>query len=286
VAEAYRPVSLGEALEILKDGNIIPLAGGTDLMVHRRVWSGVTPNFSCPVIFIGYLDELRGVEVERDAIAIGASSTLSSLLECEDLPELLHDAIADIAGPSIRNRATIGGNICNASPAADSLPALYALEAEVVLEHAGGTRSLPIDEFIKGPGETCLVRGEILTSIRVPKKKFELSLFRKLGTRRAYSCAKLSLGGAASTEGERVSDVRLALGSVAPTIVRSKEAEASLLGKTGKEISDGITDILGYYDALVSPIDDQRSTSAYRRKVSLRLIRYFLEDVLLPQLGG
>jgi CO/xanthine dehydrogenase FAD-binding subunit len=278
-------VSLNEALEILKHEEAVALAGGTDLMVHSRTWSGMVPKFESPVMFIGHLDELRGVESDRDSYIIGASSTLSSLLEYGELPDLLHRAVSAIAGPSIRNRATIGGNICNASPAADSLPALYVLDAEVVLSRAGGTRSLPIEEFINGPGTTCLKRDEILSRIRIPKKRFDVALFRKLGTRRAYSCAKVSLAGAASFEGERVNDVRLALGSVAPIIVRSRDAEAMLRGRTAPEIAGLLPGFLSSYDSLLCPIDDQRSTGVYRRKVSLRLVRHFI-DHILPPLGA
>jgi CO/xanthine dehydrogenase FAD-binding subunit len=235
-------------------------------------------------VFIGHLDELREVAVEEDAVSVGASCTLSSILEDERVPPLLRTAIRSIAGPSIRNRATIGGNICNASPAADSLPALSVLGAEVVLRCREGTRTLPIDAFIVGPGETCLRRGELLTAVRVPVNGQDISFFRKVGTRAAYSCAKLSLAGVAQIGEGKVRAVRLALGSVAPTVVRSAEAEELMRDKTPGEIRGELYQILKAYNDVIDPIDDQRSTSAYRLKASFRLILYFIGRVLLPHI--
>ena len=151
MVKAYRPLSLEEALLIASRQIVTPLAGGTDLMVHHRTWSGLPPRFENPVLLIGHLEELKGLRKGKAMLRIGASSTLSMLMESGDVPPLLRACIRQIAGPSIRNRATIGGNVCNASPAADSMPALYVLNARALLAGKGGTRTVSIQELVEGP---------------------------------------------------------------------------------------------------------------------------------------
>jgi CO/xanthine dehydrogenase FAD-binding subunit len=284
--EAYRPVSLDQALDMLDKERAVPLAGGTDLMVRNRSWSGLAPRFERPVVFTGHLEELQEIRREGNFLSIGASATLSSILDDGNVPPLLRRAVASIAGPGIRNRATIGGNICNASPAADSLPALYVLNAEVVLSSLLGTRELPIGEFIRGPGETALEPGELLTAVRIPADRPPINFFKKVGTRAAYSCAKLSIAGTAAAAGGKAHDVRLALGAVAPAVVRFAEVENLMEGKKAAEIRALLSRILGLYNAVLDPIDDQRSTAAYRRKAAFRLILYFIEAVLIPGIDG
>ena len=285
MGEAYRPLSLDEALEIAEEKSALPLAGGTDLMVQRRSWSGLPPHIDRPVVFIGHLHELQEVTVEQDALVIGAGCTLSSILEDERMPSLLREAVHSIGGPSIRSRATIGGNICNASPAADSLPALYVLGAEVVLTgRKMGTTTMPIEAFIEGPGKTCLKKGELLTAIKIPAGKHNITFFKKVGTRASSALAKLSLAAVARTENGAVKDIRLALGAVAPTVVSSTEAEELMRDKTPGEIRGELYRILKAYNTVLDPIDDQRSTSVYRLKASFRLILSFIGTVLLPDM--
>ncbi len=284
MGEAYRPLSLDEALEIAEEQNALPLAGGTDLMVQSRNWSGLPPHIERPVVFIGHLHELQEVTVEQEALVIGAGCTLSSILEDERMPALLREAVHSIGSSSIRSRATIGGNICNASPAADSLPALYVLGAEVELTGKKGTRTMPIEAFIEGPGKTCLKKGELLIAIKIPVGEHNITFFKKVGTRASNALAKLSLAAVARTENAVVKDVRLALGAVAPTVVRSTEAEELMRDKTPGEIRGELYRILEAYNRVLDPIDDQRSTSVYRLKASFRLILSFIGTVLLPDM--
>jgi CO/xanthine dehydrogenase FAD-binding subunit len=285
MVKAYRPLSLEEALHIASGQIVTPLAGGTDLMVHHRSWSGLPPRFENPVLFIGHLEELRGLRREKDLLRIGASITLSTLMESGDVPPLLRASLQQIAGPSIRNRATIGGNVCNASPAADSMPALYVLNAQALLAGKGGTRTVPIEELVAGPGRTCLTGEELLTHLLLPDEPFDLFYFRKVGMRAAYSCAKLSIAAVARTKGGRVQEFRLALGAVAPTVIRSVEAENLAQGKSAQEMEALIPGIVDRYESLLNPIDDQRSTASYRRVSALRLVEFFLRRVLVPNLG-
>ena len=282
MGKAYRPLSLDEALEITEKQNALPLAGGTDLMVQHRNWSGLPPCIERPVMFIGHLSELQGVRVEGNVLVIGSGFTLSAILENELLPSLLKEAVRSIGGPAIRSRATLGGNICNASPAADTLPPLYVLGADVVLQHQKGARIVPIESFIQGPGKTCLKRGELLTAVRIPVGEPGITFFRKVGTRASNALSKLSLAAAASTEKGMVKDVRLAIGAVAPTVVRSTNAEGLMRGKTPSQIRGELYRILEAYNRVIDPIDDQRSSSLYRLKASFRLILSFIGTVLLP----
>jgi CO/xanthine dehydrogenase FAD-binding subunit len=262
-----------------------PLAGGTDLMVHHRNWSGLPPRFDKPLVFIGHLDEIKGIEDGGDDMTIGSACTLTSILQNRNVTRILRTAVALIASPSIRNRATIGGNICNGSPAGDTLPTLYALDATLVLQRGGVTRKLPIADFISGPGKTVLHDGELLTAIIVPKKDFDATFYRKIGTRAAYSCSKLSLAGLVQHHRACVEDLRIALGAVAPTVLRSRAIEERMVGKTAGEIEAMIPEITELYTAILKPIDDQRSTACYRSGVSIRLLRHFLHTTVLSKRG-
>ena len=282
MGKAYRPLSLDEALKIAEEQNVLPLAGGTDLMVQHRNWTGLPPRIKVPVMFIGHLSELQGIAVDGSATVISSGTSLAAILQNDHVPSLLKEAVRSIGGPAIRSRATLGGNICNASPAADTLPPLYVLGADVVLQHQRGERTLPIESFIQGPGKTGLKSGELLTEVRIPAGEPGVTFFRKVGTRASNALSKLSIAAAAETERGVVKNVRLALGAVAPTVVRSADAENLMQGKTAVEIRGGLYRILEAYNRVLDPIDDQRSSSLYRLKASFRLILSFIGTVLLP----
>lgn len=288
MVRAYRPPDFESALDIMREIHAIPFAGGTDLMVSHRNLSGLPPRFERPVLFIGHLEEIKKVEVTRDDIVIGACCTLSSLHHNESVPHALKTVIEHIASPSIRNRATIGGNICNASPAGDTLPILYALNAAIVLESKGKKRIIPIEDFVTGPGQITLMEDELVSGIRIPRNedKFDIFFYRKIGTRAGYSCAKLSFTGLARTERGRVKDIRISFGAVAATVIRSREIEENMKDKTGDKIERMLPEITSSYEAMVTPIDDQRSTSYYRKNISFKLLQYFLQKVLVQRIGN
>ena len=275
--KALRPETLKEAVEIMAGTEAVPLAGGTDLMVRHKRQGGLIPQFEKPVLFIGHLEELGLVVSEKGGTSIGPSCTYSALLNDSRVPEVLRTCIRNIAAPAIRNRGTLGGNICNASPAGDTIPVLSALGASVVLSKRDGRRIIPIDEFITGPGTTVREADELLTGIIVPQTKFDFSFYRKIGTRRYNSLSKVSIVGLMKVEEEKVSDVRVAFGAVAPTVVRSRAVEEDIIGTPITDIKNLIPDICKRYASLLTPIDDQRSTSRYRKAVSLRLLRLFFE---------
>ncbi len=281
---AYRPHDLHEALRIRAETGAIPLAGGTDLMVAGRRRAGISPRFNKPVIFIGGLGELRFIRRDQDTLRIGSTATFSDLLADAAVPGIFKTVFSEIASPAVRNRATIGGNICNASPAGDTLPLLYALDASLVIEKMDGERLLPVDKFIRGPGETVLQKEELLTEIQLPFADLNLFYYRKIGTRRGYSCSKVSFFGGARIADGRLEDVRIALGSVAPIVVRSKEAEMRIKNNNNLELESLVPDAVVSYEKIIDPIDDQRSTACYRKNVTLRLTRYFLYERVLPEM--
>ena len=276
--KALRPETLRKALELMTGTAAIPLAGGTDLMVRYKRQGGLVPRFEKPVLFIGHLKDLALIVEGKGCVSIGPCSTYSMLLKESRVPEVLRTCMGNIAAPAIRNRGTIGGNICNASPAGDTIPVLSALGASVVLSRGKGRRIMLVDEFITGPGTTVREEDELLTGVIVPGERFDFSFYRKVGTRRYDSLSKVSFVGLMKREGERVADVRLAFGAVAPTVVRSKETEDMIIGTSLKDIKPIIPDICSRYEKLITPIDDQRSTKKYRKAVSLRLLGHFLEQ--------
>ncbi len=276
VTDAYRPGSLEEAYRVRARTGAVPLAGGTDLMVRHRRPAGLVPDPGCPVLLIGHLESLARVEEGPDAVRIGACATYTSLLKHESVPEILKRCIGLLASPPIRNRGTLGGNICNSSPAGDTLPVLYALDCSLVLASTRGERVLPIDRFITGPGKNTLADDEIVKEIVVPKNSFSSQYYRKVGTRRANALSKISFAGLFSKEYGRVRDIRIAIGAVAPTIVRSREIEGSLKGMPIAMLKKTAGAVAARYKPLIRPISDQRSTERYREGVSLRLLEQYL----------
>lgn len=282
VVTAYRPGNLAEALQVRVEQRAIPLAGGTDLMVKHRRHSGLAPVFERPILFLGHLEEIRYVRLHEasalPALEIGAAATLTDLLNAPETPSVLKQAIVEMASPALRNVATLVGNVCNASPAGDTLPALYCLDAQVVLASSKGERRLGIAEFILGPGKTALRDDELVRAVTLPIVPFDVADYRKVGTRKANALSKLSFLGLARREGDTVRDIRLAFGAVAPTVVRSRELESRCIGLSRDELAQQRADLLDAYARLIVPIDDQRSTANYREAVALRLLEHFLTN--------
>ncbi|MBU4445106.1 FAD binding domain-containing protein [bacterium] len=276
MVDGFRPADLQEALEFRAQHPSIPIAGGTDLMVQKARGFGLKPDFNKPLLFIGHLRKLRQISVRDGNIHIGAGVLLSELLKNGIIPESLKMAVRQMASPPSRNLATIGGNICNASPAGDTLPHLYAVDAKLILKSVSSERIVHIGEFITDPKQNTLGHDELLTKIIIPNKLFNVNYYRKVGQRKGMSLTKAAFLGMADIERDIVTDIRIAFGSVAPKIVRSQEIEKTYIGKPTFEMNTAIPEILAKYAPLIRPIDDARSTAAYREKVSLRLLEDFL----------
>ncbi len=261
------PRTVEEAIELLsKYGEEAKvLAGGTDLLVRMK--QGVLrPKY---LISINRIKELSYIEDRGDHVAIGAATKLRALERSDLIKELfpaLHEAVESMAGVQIRNMGTIGGNLCNASPAADTAPPLLVFEAEVVIAGPNGRRVVPITQFFTGPGKTVMARNELLIEVRVPKPvKPTGSAFIKIA-RVAMDLAKVNIAVALRMNGNVVEDVKVALGSVAPTPMRAYRTEEFLKGKELTE--DVMWEAAKIVRTEVKPITDIRSTAEYRREVS------------------
>lgn len=283
IEQYLAPTDLEPALAALRAGGVTLLAGGTDLMPQSA--SGKRP-LQPTLLNIRRIGALHGISQAGDAIRIGALVTVSELLRTplvrERLP-LLAEACDHFASEQIRNAATIGGNIVNASPAGDTLVPLLALDAEVELASldAAGTvakRRLPLADFFVGPGRTRLAPAELLAAVRVAlPPPGQRTRFYKFGTRPALDISAISIALAAVVTAGVASRVRVAFGAVAPTPVRARRTEAALEGRA----LDAATIEAAAQAAFdeVQPIDDVRASAWYRRELIRNLTRRMLEDV-------
>ncbi|MBV7509427.1 FAD binding domain-containing protein [Bacillus sp. sid0103] len=275
---AYRFDHLDETLSQLNNEDCAIMAGGTDVMVLHKSRRGVPPKIPKSIIFIDHLSELKQVYQNQKDLHIGACCTYSELLEDRLIPLPLKDAIKTIAAPAIRNRGTLGGNICNASPAGDTLPLLYVYNAKLLLRSVNGDRIVAISDFIQGPRRVQRFHNEILAEIILPSVLEEGAhvVFEKVGNRNADAIAKVGFAGYIRINDARIDDVRFAFGAVGPTMVRSIDIEKKLLGHTIPLADADISLVVAAFDKIIKPIDDQRSTALYRKTVALNLLRYFL----------
>jgi xanthine dehydrogenase FAD-binding subunit len=272
--------SLAEALSFRAETGAVPLAGGTDLMVRYRSGTAAAPDFPWPVVIISSLPELKGIFQSGEGVCIKAGTNLAAVESSGLVHPLLREAVHLIASPALRNLATLAGNICNASPAADAVCVLCLLDAEVELTSLSGSRRIPVTDFITGPGSTLLRADELLTSIWIPPLPPGIPFYRKVGTRRANALSKLSCAGYVRVEGGSISDFRYAIGAVAPTVVRSGDLESHLCGTDAAGFTAIRSGVREAYAALIRPIDDQRSTALYRRETALRLLEEFFSLTL------
>jgi CO/xanthine dehydrogenase FAD-binding subunit len=270
------PASLNDALELLarEPGQWRPFAGGTDLMVLLE--AGKLP--SARYLSLWGLGELRGIEMTEDEIVIGALTTYTDVLRSKELQSecpLLCAAAAETGGPATQNRGTIGGNIANASPAADTPPALLVYDADVDLISVRGVRRVAYDRFHLGYKQMDLAPDELIRAVRVARGRGGWRhAWRKVGTRRAQAISKICFASALEAAGDVVRDVRIAFGSVAPTVVRAAHAEAALRGRPLNAETIGASCAALSRD--IAPIDDLRSTADYRMRVARNVLQEFL----------
>ena len=260
------PRDLTETLALLvaEPGVWRPLAGGTDLMVLFE--AGKLEHLR--LVNIWGLRELRGITVEESAVTLGALTTYTDVLRHPivrgEFP-LLSSAAAETGGIATQNRGTLGGNIVNASPAADSPPALLAYDADVELISARGARWLPYREFHTGYKQMRMLPDELLSRIRLSRgtSRFQAH-YRKVGTRKAQAISKICFAGLRVPS---TGEVRIAYGSVAPVPLRCFQTEAAI--REGRDPFQALA-------AELAPIDDMRSTAGYRLRVAQNLLREFL----------
>jgi xanthine dehydrogenase small subunit len=260
--QLLEPRSLNEALRMLRDeGPLVPMAGCTDLYVALNFGTLRQTRF----LDLWRLSELRGIARRGRRLRIGALTTYTELIESaivnRELPMLVA-AAREVGGVQIQNRGTLGGNVANASPAGDTLPVLAAADAVVELRSASGVRHVPFTSFNTGYRQTVAQADELIVAFEVPAAKGR-QWFRKVGTRAAQAISKVVMAGIDGAA------PRLAIGSVAPTVVRLSKTEAALAG--GESLAAAQQVML----TEIAPIDDDRSTAEYRRRVATNLLAEF-----------
>lgn len=277
--EMRTAASLEEALGLLasEPGAWTPFAGGTDLMVLLEAGRLPQRRF----LDLWRLDELRGITSTGDEVAIGSLCTYTDLLAAPAVTSefpLVADAARTTGAAAIQNRGTVGGNIANGSPAADLPPALLVYDASLELISTGGRRRVPYHAFHTGYKKMDLAPDELIGRVVLPRPgvhiRFSKQAYRKVGTRRAQAISKLCFAAGARLDDGRVREIRIAFGSVAPTVVRARHAEEALRGRPLDAAA-----IAGARAALgrdIAPIDDLRSTADYRLRVAGNLLEEFL----------
>jgi CO/xanthine dehydrogenase FAD-binding subunit len=267
----FEPRSLRDALRMLDaEGPLVPMAGCTDLYVALNFGTLDGTKF----LNLWELAELRRIAVRGDVLSIGALCTYTAIIESRAVRArvpMLAAASRQIGGVQIQNRGTIGGNIANASPAGDTLPVLAAVDAIVVVKSSAGERRIPLTEFYAGYRKTVLAANELIVSVEIPRIQGR-QWFRKVGTRAAQSISKVVMAAVSGTRGKGQAAPRIALGSVAPTVIRLPLTEAALA--SGASITDAQRVLLDE----IAPIDDVRSTAEYRRRVAANLLAGFWSE--------
>lgn len=275
----YIPGTLEEALKILSEHDCYIMAGGTDLMVAKHRSSGLLPNLDKDVIYVMGLQELNFIKKVGGNIFIGATTNYTDILKSHLIPTLLKEIVLEIASPSLRNMATLVGNIGNASPAGDALVGLYIYDALIELTSVRGKRLTPISEFIYGVRRIHREKDELITAVIFPEDKFTATKWKKVGSRKAETISKITFAGAYTLEKDIVKDLRLAFGSVNITVVRRPELETKYIGLTVNQLHNKVDEILEEYGKFIVPISDQRSTKDYRFKVAINIARDFITHI-------
>jgi CO/xanthine dehydrogenase FAD-binding subunit len=266
--QLLEPRSVADALRMLRDERpLVPVAGCTDLYVSLNFGTLKDTRF----VNLWWLASLRRIDARGAGLWIGALATYTDIIRSplvrKRLP-MLAAAARDIGGVQIQNRGTIGGNVANASPAGDTLPVLAAADATVVLASAAGTRRIPFMSFYTGYRRSVMRPDELILGFDIPPVRGR-QWFRKVGTRAAQAISKVVMAAVAPMDGGRP---RIAVGSVAPTVVRVPQTEAALA--EGASIAEARRTLLRE----IAPIDDVRSTAEYRRRVTANLLLRFWND--------
>jgi CO/xanthine dehydrogenase FAD-binding subunit len=274
--ELTTPSSLADALALLdrEPGVWKPFAGGTDLMVLLE--AGKLPHRN--YVNIWGLKELRGIEATDSHVTLGALTTYTDVQSHPILQNefpMLCQAASETGGLAIQNRGTLGGNIVNASPAADSPPALLAYDAEIELVSTSGSRWRPYRGFHTDYKQMLIAPNELLSRIRLPRNTRDAThYYRKVGTRKAQAISKVCLAALGKLEDNQISDIKISFGSVAPIVLRCVQTEDALRGE--KLTTDAIKLASAMLEKEISPIDDIRSTADYRLQVAKNLLTDFL----------
>lgn len=267
MVNGYVAASLQEALELRAAHNVVPYAGGTDLMVENR--PGVA------YLFLNKVPELKRITVDDESIRIGAAVTFTEAIASPDVPQLMKEAVSRIAAPAIRNAGTFGGNLGNGSAKADSVLIEFVADAKLRLVSLRGERTVDVDKFYLGRKKLDLGNDELIAEILLPKQGLEQYYYEKVGGRSALAISRVSFAGVFAAEDGKITNVAAAFGAVADTVLRFKDIEAMLLGKTLDEAKALKADYLRAY-AVRMVLTRGRVSAEYRKNVCMNLLGDFL----------
>jgi carbon-monoxide dehydrogenase medium subunit len=273
----HKPESAQAASKLLiENPNAIIVAGGTDLVVKFR--NGMLPLVTD---FIDITDlPFNKIEKKDDHLIIGSGCTMSEVINNPEVKKhfpTLVKAASTVGALQIRNAATIGGNSGNASPAGDTIPALFSIEAKVIATDGQKQREIAIEEFFTGPGKTSLERGEMIEAFKIPLRETQ-GAFIKLGERQAHAISKINMA-LTTWKSQEGTEFRVAMGSVAPTVIRCPELEKHLKASGLPLSEEGLAKAIELASESAKPIDDVRSTREYRKKMAGILIKKAVEAI-------
>lgn len=264
------PSTLKDALDIRAAGTVTPYAGGTDLMLK--------PLDNAEFLFLDRISEMKKIIEDAETIRIGAACTFTEILESSMTPAFLKEAVRSVGAPAIRNLGTAGGNICNASPKADSALVFYVTDSMLRLVSSRGERLVPITEFYQGRNKTALQPDELLVEIIMPKRGAEHFYFKKVGARRTLTISRISFAALLDLEnGGVISAFKTAFGAIGDVFFRRQDIDAMMIGKTVEEARAVREDYLKAYASAINPAKG-RVSAAYRKAVCMNLLRDFLES--------
>ena len=275
----FRPTALEELLDFKakEGGKARILDGGSNVLVYIK--EGTIP--SGTLVDVKFLEAIKGIDVRNGVVEIGAGELIADIMESpvieKEIP-FLRDVLQKFANPLVRNMATLAGNIADSSPIGDTIPPLLVLEAKVVLASAKGQRVIPLEEFFTGPGKNVLEPEEVILKVQFPVPIEGNGGHIKLGLRKGTSCSVVSVAVWIAVEKNRVEDIRIALGGVAPTPIRARKTESSF--KAQSLDWDRISVLSVTVTEEISPITDVRGSAEYRRQVSVSLLAKAIRQAL------
>ncbi len=268
MVNGYTPASLKEALEIRAAHDVIPYAGGTDLMIEEHRTGAY--------LFLNRVPELKRIALEDGILRLGAGCTFTQLIEHPLTPALLKEALRLIAAPAIRNEGTIGGNIANGSAKADSALVFFVADAQLKLASLSGERILPIKEFYLGRKKLALRNDELIAEILLPTQWLEHYYYQKIGARKALAISRLAFAGLMHVENGVIKHCATAFGAVSDVIIRREDIDVMLIGKTLEQAKALRDDYIKAFDEAIVPTRG-RVSAEYRKTVCLNLLNDFLQ---------
>ncbi len=263
------PKSLKEALELRKNPEFTPYAGGTDLMVEAEE--------NASYLFLHNVPEMRKITIDDEYIRIGAAVTFTEIIKSDVAPQILKDACAGIAAPAIRNQGTVGGNIGNGSAKADTVLIFFVANSVLRLANAETERLMPIKEFYQGRKKLALLPDELIVEVLVPKKGLDNYYYHKVGARNALAISRVSFAGIIDIKEGKIVNIATAFGAVSDVVIRRDDIDATLIGKNIDEVKAVKADYLKAFNEAIVPTRG-RVSEEYRKDVCMNLLRDFLES--------